>query len=925
MRLTLCLLTLGLVVPFARAQSIPNASIEQPGGWELLKVAGAEGSMSIDTAACSGAHSLKLTKTNAPGYLVLRSSAVSLQPNVRYRCRFRFHAEDASLANLLLLRVAPKDALLAYNAIDRSAGWMSQSLLINSPPGQWEKRVVHYEVDQPQEVFIHALLWGNPCSVSLDDFEITGEPYKITGARSDFQNSVTPEQLPAILQARPNATGQITVRNGRSTFLLNGQPTAPIIYKSEPYTTEGDFRRFGEAGVKLATVSVRIGDNKGQPGIWTGKDQYNFAPAEAALQKALLRNPQVYVVLDLDFYPYAAWGEENPQECWTNEQGQRAYGTWGNVDGFEEDLSKLKPGRFDTWHYPSYQSSKWREGAGAAARKLIEHLNQTPYGKAIVGYYITGGHDGQFQTLGQYDYSAATQDAFRQWLQRKYGTIEKLKAAWGEAPATFADVRVPAPLQPSGNLEAAAPYVTTSPSLDYRAFAVEESWKLRDVFAGIVKQAAGKPVITISYGNPSGYDFWPLMGLTSLDAAASMSYYPYRNNGYALGFRPYDSFPLHGKLFLQELDTRSWAGSVHSDEVYQMWIGAGLTPPEWQAINRKLAGVSLAHGTGFWYYDMNHFFDAPEIMGEIAQTAQVGERLRQRPAPRFRPDVCVVETSGSEKYFSSEFASARNSIFYQLMALEESGVPYDRHYLPDVLRRPELQSYRVYVFVQAPFLTAAERAGIKARLQRGDHTLIWVHDTGYLSEGGKSAEGMSALLGMTVKTEEKYARVTPIVDAASPVAREVQPVLGLNEMAMMIMTPTGQSSFATREQPFWIDDPQATPFAHYAETGQAAAARKTLPGWTSVYLAGSHSLTGDLLNVLARQGKAFTAGPAGQSINMSGQFVSLHGLRTGPYMLRLPPGTKRVVDIDTGKELPIRAGVVTLDVVAQRTYWLELF
>lgn len=908
----------------AQEPSVVNGSFESAGGWELLKLDGAEGAMAPDaTLACSGGQSLKLTKTNAPGALILRSEPVTLQPNVRYRCRVRFHADNASLANVLLLRVAAKDAPLGYNSIDRSAGWMSQSLLINSPPGQWETRVGHYQATEPQQLHLHLVLWGNPTSVWLDDVEVTSEPFKITGPKTDFENSTTAEQLPALLQARPDSRATVTVRDGRSTLLLDGQPVAPIIYKSEPYHTEGDFRRFGEAGVKLATVSVRIGDNKGHPGIWTGQGQYNFAPAEAALQKALLRNPQARIILDLDFYPYATWGQEHPQEVWINDQGQKAHGAWGNVEGFGEDLSALKPGRFDYWHYPSYQSQVWREQAGLAATKLIEHLRQTPYARAIVGYYITGGHDGQFQTP-YYDYSPATEELFRQWLQRKYGAIENLRAAWGEAPASFAEVRVPPPLQKSGNLEAAAPYVTLGPDLDYRDFATEQSWLLRDYFAAVAKQAAGKPVITIAYGNPAIYDFSPLFGLKSLDAAASMSYYPYRNAGYALGYKPCDGFPLHGKLFFQELDTRSWAGSVHPDEVYQQWIGAGLNPDEWRAINRKLAGFSLADDTGFWYYDMNHYFDAPEIMAEIGRTAAVAGRLRTRPPSSFRPDVCVVEISGHDRYLSSPHASQKSSSFYQLMALEQSGVPYDRHYLTDVLSRPALQDYRLYVFYQTRFLTADERAQIKQKLQRGGRTIVWIQDPGYLAEGGKSIEAMSDLIGITARTEEKYARQTPVVDPEGPLAGKVQPVLGLNEMLMTIMTLDGQSSFTTREQPFWIEDPQATVLARYQETGQVAAASKSLPGWTSVYLAAASSLTPDLLNTLARQANAFVCGPPGQSIAMSGRFVSLHGLRTGPYPLRLPPGTKQVLDADTGKPLPVKSGTCTLNVQAQQTIWLEL-
>lgn len=900
---------------------LPNPGFEGEGDWETVTRRGGEGSGAIVSGpSCTGSRSMKLTKTNAVGSVILRSQPVTLQANVKYVCRFRFHTEDASLANLLLLRISTaKDAVLGYNSIDRSAGWMSQSLLINSPADKWEKRVVHYQTDQPREVYVNVVLYGNPCTVLLDDFELIPVDSKISPIKTEFQNATTVEELPAILEARPEATGQVVVRDGRSGLLINGQPTPPVLYKAEPYHVEGDYKRFSEAGLDLATVSVRLGNIKGDPGVWLGKDKYDFSVAENKLQKALLRNPQALIVLDIWFYPYPEWGEENPTECWTNDKGQRGYGTWGNLVGFTDDLSKLPPGSMAPWWYPSYNSRKWREDASAAGAALIEHLRQTPYGKTIAGYFISGGHDGQFQVFGSFDYSEGTRESFAAWLREKYGTIEKLRAVWGEAaPASLEAAVVPPPLPLLTGAEGAPAYLSPGPALDYRDFASAKAWGLRDVFSATVKAAAGKPVFTIAYGNPPQYDFSPLLSLKSLDASAAMSYYPYRNAGYALGFKPPAGLPLHNKLFFQEIDTRSWAGTIYADEVYQMWIGAGQTPAEWQAINRKLAGISLAGQTGFWYYDMNHFFDAPEIMAEIGKTYAEAERLRSKPAFPFRPEVCVVQAGGQGKFLSSDASALNYSHFYQLMALEQSGVPYDLHYLTDVLSTPRLQQYKVYVFYQTRYLTQAQRQLIRQKLQCDGKTLIFMHDDGYLSEQGKSVAAQSEIVGMQVRTEERFARQTPLlVDAAH------RPFIGLTEVLLQIMVEEGQTSNSARTQPFWIEDRAATPLAKYAEDGRVAAAVKKHQGWTAAYIAAPNSLSGELLNSLAQQAGAYVCGPAGQSVAMSGDFLSLHGLRSGDYVLKLPSGVKRVTYADTGNELRVTRGTCRVPVVAQKTYWLR--
>lgn len=107
----------------------------------------------------------------------------------------------------------------------------------------------------------------------------------------------------------------------------------------------------------------------------------------------------------------------------------------------------------------------------------------------------------------------------------------------------------------------------------------------------------------------------------------------------------------------------------------------------------------------------------------------------------------------------------------------------------------------------------------------------------------------------------------------------------------------------------------------YVETGQIAAARKEFKTWTSNYIGAAQSLSDDLLNAIARDAGAYVAGPAGHQINLNGEFASLHALRTGDYTLTLPPGRRRVMDADTGRQLWKDGRSFTFPVQAQPTYW----
>ena len=159
----------------------------------------------------------------------------------------------------------------------------------------------------------------------------------------------------------------------------------------------------------------------------------------------------------------------------------------------------------------------------------------------------------------------------------------------------------------------------------------------------------------------------------------------------------------------------------------------------------------------------------------------------------------------------------------------------------------------------------------------------------------------------------------------TPLAAGTLPFRGQAEMVLAMMALAGSTSFTTRSQPFWIDDGAATVMARYAENGQAAIAVRRFDEWTSVYVAAPSSLGDDLLNNIARAAGAYVAGPAGQvALQMSGNFVSLHGLRSCNYPFCLPPGRRQVLDAETGAVLAAGVTPHAIPIQAQETKWFLL-
>jgi hypothetical protein len=369
------------------------------------------------------------------------------------------------------------------------------------------------------------------------------------------------------------------------------------------------------------------------------------------------------------------------------------------------------------------------------------------------------------------------------------------------------------------------------------------------------------------------------------------------------------------KLLFTELDLRSNTGEAWpTTEVYLEWNGAPKTSAEWRHIHRKVAGFSRAAGYADWYYDMGQYFNDPEVHAEIGAQRRVAEKLVNTRRSSYRPDVCVVVTETDRHYLAhGEAVIPYDEVnFYpQNLALAASGVPFEKHYLKDILARPALQDFKVYVFLQNAFLSLADRTAIRARLQKNDRTFVWVYNSGYVSEAGKSAAAMSDLVSIRIGIEEKPARRTMVMEVSG-----VKPFFGGTEMYFTIF-----NWGAPGVQPFWVNDSSATPLARYAETQQLAAARKKQDGWTSIYIGAAQGLSDDLFNRIASEAGAYVAGSPGHQLNLNGEFASLHALHSGDYTLTLPPGRSRVLDADTGKILDRGVRQFTLPVTAQQTYW----
>ena len=901
--------TRSLFAALLTSLTLTASAFETPGRWVVGKHGGATGDgRLVDAPVRTGKHAFRLTKTNALGWVSIRSAKpFPVKAGVKYSFGGWFHTEKSDLQTMLLFRItrAP-DEIPVYDTIDGSNGVFSQSVLVNAKPGEWKRRVVNFRSKEDGEVYLNCILFGNPAEVLLDDvafaetdFHIDRPPYE-----ERFDYPFTEEQVLARLAKRPE--NSMRVVNGE--LRLNGKPVLPVFYKQEHRRPEQNrYEEFAAAGTPLAVATIFISTIHEERGVVGPGGEIDFRRVDELLMRALRRNPDLDLIVEfLIIEPYPGWGDHYPDEVWQDRRGRRAYTTWGNIQGYTEDVKKLRPLKHKDQRYnymPSYSSERFRNDVGVALDRIVRHIMASPMGRSVAGFHLGGGHDHQFQ-YPKPDYSPAAVRAWRAFCGDPKAEIPELNRC-GETGTAFA----------------------ASPDAGkYLAFREAQAWRVKNGFAGVVKRAAGKPVTVSAYmGSPENY--MPLPAATdNMDIIITITPYAFRKSSYPVGGSiPEESYALHNKIFLSEFDLRCW-NYVTDNEVRDHYISVSRTWPEWKTVHRKLAGMTIAKNAAWWYYTMFHYFDDPRIMNDIAATLKTARQVAALPRnPGFRPGLCVVRSRSNDFDDAAEYSISTDVKMFPLArsVFERSGVPFVTHYLDDVLNKPELQNYSMYVFLHNTRLTAAEKAAISRTLKNRDRILIWVYGTGILNENGFDVAGMRELTGMKVVPAPGNVRRTPLF-TDHPLVKGLPPMSGMGELRYAIYALAGKSQHVARGQELHVAPAKGVEIlARYAEDSAPALAMRRCGDWTSVYAGAPWGLTPELLHRLAGLNGTYAVAPPGQSIFMNDRFLSLHALKSVKGFEVTPPrGTLRAVDAETGRELPLKNGKIALDLTAGETYWM---
>ncbi len=602
-------------------------------------------------------------------------------------------------------------------------------------------------------------------------------------------------------------------------------------------------------------------------------DRYDYLEYDRYFTAALAADPDALFLPHIGITPPMWWQQAHPEELCLYADGG---------------------------HGPqSFTSERWRREIGDDLRRLLAHLQSSPYADRILGYCLFSGYSAEWQSWGLWydhlaDYSQPALAAWRRWLTARYRTDAGLRAAWRRPDATLAGAALPTAAErhqsPWGALRDPD---REQPVIDFYRFLADCTAEAILDFARVAKEATGgRSLVGTYYGyltehnvrqqDSSHLALARVLASKDIDFLMSPPLYTGRNLGGTTGFMSaVESVQLHGKLWLSEADYRT----------HQTPPGIGYgrvdTLEQSQAVLLREMGHVLTHRTGVSWFDMDGgWLRGPDLVGWLARLRELHHQAIATRSP-WHGELAVVVDEASFTYTTAMHPVNRSLSLDVIAEMPRVGVSWGFYLLDDVVSGAA-PPHRAYLFLNAFRVTAAQRAALRARLEREGATAVWVYAPGCYSDEGVGVAGMRALTGFELQRQDGARALKVISSNGRERAGSDQPV-----------TPW-----------FAVTDGEAEALGTVAATELVGLARKRVGRWTSVFCAAPPPRV-DLLRELAAQAGCHVYCETGDAISVDDRYLCLHAATDGDKTVRFPTGVE-LVDALSGEALGTSARALTL-------------
>ena len=725
------------------------------------------------------------------------------------------------------------------------------------------------------------------------------------------------------------STAKIDTRNGTPALEINGE-TFSLMAMTTRIKDEEYLRSLRKAGVRIFFVFantdwLRHGKSLEESQDW--REWGGFASFQSEAERLLRVVPDAYIIVRIGMHPPVSWMESHPDDLLRYSDGK----TMPCVINSEVHYDRV-PGCY------SLCSEAWRKDGGEALMHFYDQVEHSPIADRVIGYFLGAGGTSEWYYVNQIteagmnkyaDVSPAFRREYGRILRERYGTEEKLRAAWKKDDATFENPGIPdlhereyvdidkliihslVTFECADRIDYGVHYNNQEPTRKgvflnvngYRhVYDFFNAWHEGTAntmihFARLLKQRNPDTLVGSFYGSLGCTDYYGSSTTTGtrkilnsgvVDFLAAPGVYNNRwPGGYVAQREVQDSFTLRKMLFLSEEDSRT-----HLDCDFYRDANNFFTIQDTLNTLKRDFARNLCENTFAWWFDQ-HQNGGRYKHEDIYKMMAVQQRVALEAAKRGKPKANEIAIIYDEEsiHLVSKGVNRTMLDFYRTSDLGRIGAPVD-YYFHDDLTNENMPDYKLYLMLNTFCLTDAEREAIRKKAAKNHATVVWLYAPGFVNfdrETPMDTANISELTGMQVHCiNETHSVKFRITDPKHPALRYAVPdrFYGWIDREVCSTIWVGSVLDVPFLNPcFTIEEGEGvTVLGRYCIDGKPALAMKDTGDFLSIYCT-TQILRAELLTSLAEYAGCHIYGYEDDCIYANENFVNIHAENTGRHVL----------------------------------------
>ena len=367
---------------------------------------------------------------------------------------------------------------------------------------------------------------------------------------------------------------------------------------------------------------------------------------------------------------------------------------------------------------------------------------------------------------------------FKAWLKQKYDTVAALQESWNDPELTFETAHIPTKEERLGQGDDSF-FLNCTPVgnkiADYYTCYDEALADLALHYCQVIKESLPSNKLVglmhaASYGGR--YEQTPHHhGQSAAQKILSSPHVDYVHSAYhyynrSIGGTHYsqhavDSVKLHGKLMIDQIDTKTHLYTGSDKNASTAW--------ETEQLLKRDAAYAISKNVGCYWFEGGHddtiepvkfspgmysdfWYDDPKITQLFAQLNHLQQQMQEADHGSASEVALFVSSEASVNRKLEDVHGKLYVDAFRQWIMPGTSVPFDDYLLEDF---PELKkSYKVYIFLNAHHVPAALREQIRASLTEQKATALWFYAPGYNDESGCDIAHMRELTGINLKVDE---------------------------------------------------------------------------------------------------------------------------------------------------------------------------